>query len=288
MTVSLKESKSYCQRLAKSTGKNFYYSFLGLPKSLRQEMCVLYAFMRITDDIGDDESRPIAARKAALGSWKRALEESLNGTTGTHQMFPALVELIGTGRLPAQYLFDVIDGVDMDLEPRRYQTFAELETYCYHVAGAVGLCCIHLWGFSDEAAIEPAIACGTAFQLTNILRDLSEDIDRERVYLPQEDLERFEYTEVDLQQRVYDERFRELMRFEVARARTYYQQAENLFAYLSPEGKPILRAMIRIYGGLLDRIKRRDYDVFSSRIRLVEISQMEHRPESILEGLTER
>jgi phytoene synthase len=268
MTVSLSESKSYCRRLARSTGKNFYYSFLGLPKTLRQEMCVLYAFLRVTDDIGDDETRSIAARKAALQSWTRSLEESLNGTIANHQIFPALMALIETGKLPSQYLYEVIDGVEMDLEPRRYPTFSDLEHYCYHVAGAVGLCCIHLWGFEDEAAIEPAIACGTAFQLTNILRDLSEDIDRGRVYLPQEDLERFGYSEDDLKNRVFDDRFRQLMRFEVERARTYYQQAEQLFGYLSREGKPILRAMIRIYGGLLDRIERRNYDVFTSRIRL--------------------
>ncbi|HSG68889.1 MAG TPA: phytoene/squalene synthase family protein, partial [Planctomycetaceae bacterium] len=224
MTVSLSESNSYCRRLARSTGKNFYYSFLGLPKTLRQEMCVLYAFLRVTDDIGDDETRSIAARKATLQSWTRALEESLDGTIADHQIFPALMALIESGKLPPRYLYEVIDGVEMDLEPRRYSTFSELEHYCYHVAGAVGLCCIHLWGFEDEAALEPAIACGTAFQLTNILRDLSEDIDRNRVYLPQEDLERFGYTEDDLKHRVIDERFRALMRFEVDRAKRYYLQ----------------------------------------------------------------
>lgn len=268
MTVSLNESKAYCLRLARTSGKNFYYSFLVLPKLMRQEMCVLYAFLRVTDDIGDDEHRSIAARKTALENWKRSLEESLNGTMGDHQVFPALIELIESGKLPPQYLFEVIDGVGMDLEPRRYQTFAELESYCYHVAGAVGLCCIHLWGFEDRAAIEPAIACGTAFQLTNIFRDLAEDIDRGRVYLPQEDLEHFGYSDDDLKNRVFDNRFRELMRFEVERARSYYQHAEQLFEYVSRDGQPILRAMIRIYGGLLDRIERRNYDVYSSRICL--------------------
>lgn len=268
MRVSLSESRAYCQRLARTSGKNFYYSFLVLPKPMRQEMCILYAFLRVTDDIGDDENRSITARKTALENWKRSLEESLNGTMGEHQIFPALIELIESGKLPPQYLFEVIDGVGMDLEPRRYQTFAELESYCYHVAGAVGLCCIHLWGFEDRAAIEPAISCGTAFQLTNILRDLAEDIDRGRVYLPQEDLERFGYSDDDLKHRIFDNRFRELMRFEVERARSYYQQAEQLFEYVSRDGQPILRAMIRIYGGLLDRIERRNYDVFSSRVCL--------------------
>jgi 15-cis-phytoene synthase len=268
MTVSLAESNAFCQQLARSTGKNFYYSFLGLPRTLRREMCVLYAFMRATDDIGDDESRSLAERRTLLDNWKQSLADALQGQTGDHPILPALAELVASGKLPARYLFDVIEGVEMDLEPRRFATFSELETYCYHVAGAVGLCCIHVWGFDGDDALPPAIACGTAFQLTNILRDLAEDIDRDRVYLPQEDLQRFGYTEEDLQRRVFDDRFRRLMQFEVARARTHYQQAEQLFAHLAPPGQPILRAMIRIYGGLLDRIERRGYDIFSSRIHL--------------------
>ena len=119
-----------------------------------------------------------------------------------------------------------------------------------------------------ERVRDPAVACGTAFQLTNILRDIAEDADRGRVYLPQEDLRKFGYTEEDIQNRVIDDRFRELMRFQVLHARGYYEQAEALFASLSKEGRPILRAMIRIYGGLLDRIEARGYDVYSSRVSL--------------------
>lgn len=268
MNASLQESQQFCRQLAKQTGKNFYYSFLTLPKPMRQEMCVLYAFMRKTDDIGDDESILLDGRRRQLYAWKQDLERSLCGEEVDEQIFPALRDVVERRKIPPQYLFDVIEGVMQDLEPHRFETFQELEQYCYHVAGAVGLCCIHIWGFSGEDAKQPAIACGAAFQLTNILRDLAEDSDRKRVYLPQEDLRRFAYTEEDLQNRVIDDRFRSLMQFEVARAKEHYRQAETLFQSLSKEGRLILRAMIGIYGGLLKRIEARNYDVYSSRISL--------------------
>lgn len=268
MTAALDESRQYCQYLAKETGKNFYYSFLTLPGEMRRDMCVLYAFMRITDDIGDDETLSLQERRNNLTAWKNSLAATLAGQTADHMVFPSLNDLIDRRQIPPEYLYDVIEGVAQDLEPHRFETWDDLEQYCYHVAGAVGLCCIHIWGFSGANVREPAIACGTAFQLTNILRDIAEDADRGRVYLPQEDLQQFEYTEADIQNRVIDDRFRELMRFEVQRARDYYEQAEGLFALLSKEGQPILRAMIRIYGGLLDRIESRGYDVYSSRVSL--------------------
>jgi phytoene synthase len=268
MNASLRESQQFCRQLAKQTGKNFYYSFLTLPEPMRQEMCVLYAFMRQTDDIGDDESLSLDERRSRLCHWKQELQQSLEGEEVNATIFPALRDVVEKREIPHQYLFDVIEGVSQDLEPHRFETFGELEEYCYHVAGAVGLCCIYIWGFTGEDAKPPAIACGTAFQLTNILRDLSEDSDRGRVYLPQEDLRRFEYTEEDVRNRVIDDRFRSLMQFEVARAKEHYRQAEALMEFLSKEGRHILRAMIGIYGGLLERIESRNFDVYSSRISL--------------------
>jgi len=268
MTVSLEESWHYCQQLARQTGKNFYYSFLTLPAEMRRDMCVLYSFMRITDDIGDDESINLDQRSLNLTAWKNSLAAMLAGEPADHLIYPALYDLIERRQIPEQYLYDVIEGVSQDLEPHRFETWPELEQYCYHVAGAVGLCCIHIWGFEGEKVREPAVACGTAFQLTNILRDLAEDADRGRVYLPQEDLRSYGYQEDDLQNRVLDDRFRHLMQFEVERARGFYARAEQLFSHLSKQGRPILRAMIRIYGGLLDQIEAREYDVYSSRVSL--------------------
>jgi phytoene synthase len=190
-----------------------------------------------------------------------------------HPVLPALIDVIRRYRVPVQYLLDVIAGVEMDLQPVSFESFERLADYCYHVAGAVGLACIHLWGFHDERAVGAAVDCGTAFQLTNILRDLREDAGRGRIYLPREDLDRFHVTPDELAGTsrnggCHSERFERLMQFEVARARDYYARARALYDYLDPPGKPILEAMLRIYGGLLDEIERRRYDVFTRRVEL--------------------
>lgn len=263
MTESLKTSYDYCEALARRTARNFYFSFLGLPHERFRAMCALYAFMRLSDDLGDDDVLPVSQRVVQLENWRSALSEALDGSTDGHQVFPALADVARRYRIPSEYLFGVVDGVERDLSAGGFETFEELSDYCYHVAGVVGLCCIHVWGFHDERAAEAAVDCGMAFQLTNILRDLAEDARIGRVYLPREDLERFGYTPEDISAHCRDARFRQLMEFEVARTRGYYERAERLFDYLDPVGRPILRAMLRIYGGLLREIERRNYDVFT-------------------------
>jgi phytoene synthase len=272
MECSVAESFEHCQALARHTARNFYYSFLTLPRERRQAMCALYSFMRITDDLGDSAA-PAATRAAQLASWRVALLAANDGGPGGHPVLPALVDVVRRYGIPVRYLLDVIAGVEMDLMPAAYQTFAELNRYCYHVAGAVGLACIHLWGFHDPRALETAVDCGTAFQLTNILRDLGEDAALGRIYLPAEDLDRFqiapdELVVADRNGLCRDDRFGRLMQFEVERTREYYARARALFGYLDPPGKPILETMLRIYGGLLDEIERRQYDVFSRRVSL--------------------
>lgn len=267
MTPALNESYAYCHALTKRTARNFYYSFLTLPRERLRAMCVLYAFMRVTDDIGDDET-PGVDRAAALARWRAELLFAWNSGHCQHPALPAVVDMLRHDRIPLQYLLDVITGVEMDLQPVSFATFEPLANYCYHVAGAVGLACIHLWGFHDERALAAAVDCGTAFQLTNILRDLREDAARGRVYLPLEDLRRFELEPNDLTDNSRDERFQRLMQFEVSRTREYYRRAQPLFDYLDPPGLPILETMLRIYGGLLDEIERRRFDVFSRRVEL--------------------
>lgn len=272
MVLSVTESYDHCRALARKTGRNFYYSFLTLPRERMRAMCVLYSFMRVTDDLGDSDE-PEATRKEKLASWRESFVRARETGECDHPVLPAVVDIVRTYGLPVQYLFDVIAGVEMDLAPVRFETFERLADYCYHVAGAVGLACIHLWGFHDERAKAAAVDCGTAFQLTNILRDLREDALRGRVYLPREDLERFQVSTDELagtnpNGESCNERFGELMKFEVARAREYYARARSLYDYLDPPGRPILEAMLRIYGGLLDEIERRRYDVFTRRIEL--------------------
>lgn len=268
MSTPLDNSFDWCQRLARRTAGNFYFSFLTLPRPLRRDMCALYAFMRMADDIGDEETVPLEQRRVNLEQFRQDLNSAVDGNPPEHPLYPALVDIIERHNIPTEYLTAVIDGVACDFETTHIQTFSELETYCYHVAGAVGLCCIHVWGFDGEEAIQYAIACGTAFQLTNILRDLAEDAEMSRLYLPQEDLDRFGYSFDDLRQQRINPAFQQLMQFEVARAREFYAEAERLFQCLHPEGRPIFGAMLRIYGGLLTRIERKHYDVYSARVRL--------------------
>jgi phytoene synthase len=266
MSESLEASYAYCRQLTRQTAGNFYYSFLVLPRHKRQAMCALYAFARRTDDLSDN-SQPVEMRRAALLDWRLSLERALDGEP-TGPILPALVDTLENYEFSPKWLHALIDGVEMDLEHAPYETFDELSEYCYKVASVVGLCCIHIWGFTSEAAFEPARKCGVAFQLTNILRDLKEDAAENRVYLPQEDLRRFGYTVEELRQGASNERFKQLMRFEIARAEQYYAEAAELEHWLEPDGKIIFGAMTGIYRGLLEEIKRHDSDVFHYRVRL--------------------
>jgi phytoene synthase len=224
--------------------------------------------MRICDDIGDDTTIPTAARAEALGQWRSAVTDALDGSPPRHIALPAICDLVKRFEIPHEYLFAAIDGVGRDLGRVEFETFEQLSDYCYHVAGVVGLCCIQIWGYREDRARGAAIDCGLALQLTNILRYIKEDARMDRVYLPREDLQRFAYSLDDIRAECRDDRFLGLMQFQVARARDYYARGHRLFEYLNPVGHPILDAMLRIYGGLLDEIQQRNYDVFSSRTRL--------------------
>ncbi|HEV3339886.1 MAG TPA: phytoene/squalene synthase family protein [Pirellulales bacterium] len=266
MSATLTASYEDCRRLARRCAKNFYYSFMLLPHDKRQAMCALYAFSRQTDDLGDNR-QPVEARRAALADWRRSLDRGLSGSYDS-SIFPALADTVDRYGLPPRYLHALIDGVEMDLDRNRYETFDELREYCYKVASAVGLCCIHIWGFTDDRAVEPALKCGLALQLTNILRDLKEDAEADRIYLPQDELRRFDYTCDDLRRGVVDERFRRLMRFQIERAEQFYDEGTNLNRWLSSDGRTALGTMTGIYRSLLAEIKRLDGDVFHHRVRL--------------------
>src|SRR5580693_6840858 len=188
--ADLEASYAWCIRVARSQAKNFYYSFLLLSQPQRRAMCAIYAFMRYCDDLSDDEGIP--DRAAAIARWRADLAAALAGRAGDHAVWPAFIEAVARYKIPHQYFYDMIDGVSSDLEPRRIRTFAELYDYCYHVASVVGLTVIHIFGFNSPEALKLAEKCGIAFQLTNILRDVREDMEKDRVYLPEEDLERFQ------------------------------------------------------------------------------------------------
>jgi phytoene synthase len=266
MSQALRQSYDYCERLSRRAAGNFYPAFRVLPGPQRLAMCALYAFLRIADDLSDEPGEPDAKRRA-LSAWRAGLDAALRGQP-SHPVHPALHDTVTRHAIPRAYLDAALDGVEMDLAPVAYPTFAELRLYCYRVASVVGLACIHIWGFAGDEAKVHAESAGIAFQLTNILRDLGEDAGRGRVYLPAEDLERFGYEAERLGRGERDERFRALMRFEVERARGYYERAWPLVPLLRPAGRAVFLMMARTYRGLLDVIERRDYDVFSRRVRL--------------------
>lgn len=261
---SLDESYAFCRRVARRSAKNFYYSFVLLPREQSNAMCALYAFMRYCDDLSDEPG----ASRDAMERWRCALVDALAGKFDSYAAWPAFYDTIERYRIPHEYLFQMIEGVTSDLEPRALQTFDELYRYCYQVASVVGLCTIHILGFESSEAPALAEKCGVAFQLTNILRDICEDAGRGRVYLPAEDLKRFGVNASKLCDGPPDNGFKRLMEFEAARARKYYQESEPLIALVHPKGRPALRALIAIYSRLLTRIEERHFDVYSERVSL--------------------
>jgi 15-cis-phytoene synthase len=265
-TVKLAQSYAACEAIARRAASSFFPAFRLLPRRQRRAMCALYAFLRIADDISDEPATD-RDKERRLKDWRAGLNRALTGDY-THAIYPALHDTIRSYAIPEQYFFDALDGVEMDAAPRTYVTFSDLEKYCYRVAAVVGLACIHIWGFDGARAVEYAVSAGIAFQLTNILRDLGEDAARGRIYLPAEDLERFGYAADRLHRNERDESYRALMRFEIDRARGLYDAAWPLVPLLRPPGRAVFLVMARTYRALLDEMQRRDYDVFSQRIRV--------------------
>jgi 15-cis-phytoene synthase len=258
--TALAESYVYCRRVARTRARNFYYSFILLSREQRDAMCAVYAFMRQCDDLSDEPG----ANLASLEQWRAALD----GRPGAHPLLPAFHDTVARYRIPPQYFHDMIDGVASDLQPRRFETFAQLYRYCYQVASTAGLCTVHILGFDSPGALPLAEKCGVAFQLTNILRDIREDAALGRIYLPSEDLVRFRVSGDDLRAGMRTPEFIELMDFETERARGYYRESRPLLGLVHKSGRASLGALISIYSRLLDRIERSNYDVFARRISL--------------------
>ena len=269
----LQQSYAICQQLARKSASNFYFSFLLLPREKRRAMCALYAYLRRVDDLGDNERGGSESRRGALAQLRVELDRALDGEA-RDPILQALADTTARYQIPREYLAAVLDGVEMDLAGRRYETFDELEEYCYRVASVVGLSCIHIWGFRGPEALEPARHCGIAFQLTNILRDLKEDASRGRVYLPLEDLQRFNCRVEDLARGEGNGRLVPLINFEIARAEEFYAAAGELEPLLERDGRRVFRAMTETYRALLDKIRSRPADVFHRRIRIGRLQKL--------------
>lgn len=268
---ALMQSREYCRALSKATAGNFYRTFQLLDRKKSDAMCAIYAFMRITDDLVDDAPDRDTA-KGALADWRVKTMAAFDQVF-SHPIHPAFMDAVIRYKVPTQYFVEVMDGARMDLDVMRYQTFAELYEYCYRVASAVGLTCIHVWGYRNEAARKPAEAAGVALQLTNILRDIREDWERGRVYIPLEDLRRFGYTEEMLGKFEQNQQFQELMKFQIQRAREYYKSARELARYLRGNSRRIYCAILKTYEAILDRIEKNGFDVYGEKIRVSKLQK---------------
>src|SRR5436190_17574141 len=260
LTASYEE----CRRVARTAARNFYYGFALLPAAKRDALCALYAFMRHADDISDSEGR-VEDKSEGLKVWRAVLDRALTGDCSGSRILPAFHDTVQRFGIPAAYFHDLMSGAEMDLTVKSYPTFGLLERYCYCVAGTVGLCCIHVFGFQDPKALELAPKLGIAFQLTNILRDVPEDYSMGRVYLPEEDLSRFGCTTADLAGNSASPAFTNLMRFEADRAWQYYAEGAKLLNLVNHDSRAALWTLMRIYSGVLQKIESIRYDVLATR-----------------------
>ncbi len=265
VALHLDDSYRRCEDLARAS--TFYVGLRLLPSRKRRALAAVYAFMRRCDDISDEEGN-ISEKRQRFFEVRRRLDLALAGDFSGDETLPALLNTIQSFQIPLEYFHQLIEGTEMDLTVSDYASFQDLYRYCYHVASVVGLICIHIFGFRDPQARQHAIDCGVAFQLTNILRDIREDLERQRIYLPQEDLHRFGYTRQDLERQVKDDRFRALMNFEIERAQVYYARVRPLIRMINRDSRPAFVAMFESYRTLLQRIQDDVSTVFDERVRL--------------------
>lgn len=255
------------KEISKKSKSSFYYAFNLLPAEQRDAMNTVYAFCRETDDIVDEGTVEDELKFDKLRKWRIELEKSLNG----HSEYPLINKLSNTIQnfnIPLEPFFDLLKGMEMDLQQKRYVTFNDLQTYCYRVASTVGLMCIEIFGYRHPSAKDFAINLGIALQLTNILRDIKKDAEKGRIYLPKEDLEKFNYHESDIFNNTYNENFQKMMQYQVERAREYFNTATDCLNREDKKAMFAARAMQHIYYRMLNKIVDADYDVYNNKIKI--------------------
>lgn len=265
--ASLGVAYEHCRQVARREARNFYYGFRLLPTPRRRAIYAAYAFSRLCDDVADGELPP-GEKAHLLTQYRRDLDRCLAGQP-QGPVFTALADAIHRYSIPPQYFGQLIDGVEMDLERRRYQTFAELYSYCQRVASVIGLITIEICGYREPAlAREAAVDLGVALQLTNILRDVKEDGDRGRIYIPLEEMQWFDYTEGDLLQARATAAFHKLMEFQVRRALVYFQRGNRLLPLLPLRSRPCVAVLAGLYRAILERIATHPSAVLQERVGL--------------------
>ncbi len=284
------ESYETCNDVAKAANSNFYYAFYLLPKPKRNALAALYAFNRLVDDVAD-EGAQLPAKQHGLAMWRAELDKAVagvdrrfdgNAALATHNsvsaeaaaILPALADTLERYKIPTRYLHDLISGAEMDLTIQTYPTFERLKEYCYRVAGTVGLTCTHVFGFRDSRAIDLAEKLGLAFQLTNIIRDVHEDYAVGRVYLPEEDLQKYNVSASDFGKNEATLGVRELLRFEADRAWQNYEEGAALLNLIDQDSRGALWLLVHTYSALLAHIEEVDFAVFGERVRLAKSEKM--------------
>jgi len=272
---TLAHAYAACRKIAKREAKNFYYAFLALPRHRRNAICAIYAFMRQADDLADDESIPRDERRCRLDAWLVDWRDAARGAATTDPVFLAVRDATARFRIPLKLLDELVAGVTLDLDraadgaPETYATFEDLYRYCYLVASVVGLVCIRIFGYRDLRAEKLAEETGIAFELTNILRDIAEDATRNRVYLPEKNLDHHRVSLDSLLHRAPSApptpAERELFASVARLAEHYYGRTRFLLPLIDPVSRPALWVLVSIYHALLKRIERAKYDVFTRR-----------------------
>ncbi|MCC9656874.1 phytoene/squalene synthase family protein [Rhodopirellula halodulae] len=286
----LASSYAAVRRISRRSGSSFYRSFWLLPRDKRDAMSALYAFARITDDLGDC-SEPLTLRRSWLQWWRQttamnligdgpqpirladeveklSTNDSIDLVRYANEIMPALRHAADRYQIPSRYLLEIVDGVMADQQKNRFDTFEQLEHYCYLVASAVGIACLHIWGFRSPLPMQSAVDCGLAFQLTNILRDVSEDAARGRIYLPRQHYEQHGLEEDDLLSPRRDARLRCLLLDEAERASELFQSGWRVWDSLHEDGRPMFSMMWRTYRKLLQRIMDDPDAVVTRRVSL--------------------
>jgi phytoene synthase len=273
-TPELRAAYEHCRQIARTRARNFYYAFVALPAAKRDAICAVYAFMRQADDISDEASVSVEARRQQMAAWLANWKLAESGSAVADPVFLALRDAQRRFAIPGEWLIQLVEGTTLDLSEQLpvYETFEDLYRYCYLVASVVGLVCIRIFGYKDPRAEKLAEETGIAFQLTNILRDVAEDAAMSRVYLPLQDLRAHRLSaEGLLNGTAFAEgrvQLQALLAQEGERAESYYAAADALLPLIDADSRPALWVLVKIYRSLLHRMRARRYDVFSAKVAL--------------------
>jgi len=271
------------EAITREHAKTFYFASRFLKKDKRNAAYAVYALCRLSDDAVDN---PVSSHsQQTLEELERKISDAYKGKNIDDPLLSAFRQTIEQYHIPQEYFQDLISGIRLDLEKNRYSNFAQLLDYCYKVAGVVGLIMLRIFGYQDKQAERYAVELGIAMQLTNILRDIKEDFARGRIYLPQDELQHFQVTESDISSARINEKFRQLLKFQIARARKYYQSAKSGIPLIEDKNSRfVVLAMSDIYSGILKDIEKNNYDVFSRRARVSIIDKINAVLKIILKG----